>query len=665
MSDQIGRQPQRGKISIPLRPFTQGIIRNVSPTMVPIGALYDVNGFLPTTSGLTRRQGFSILESVDPVDETRYDYIDSFTNDDGSKTTFCVAGGKFYELAGSVFLERPCIYDNADDSPTSTIEALDNTISIIGTNTTFSTASIQTGDILVVDPTGTPREYTVDTISNDLNLTVSELITPAIAPGTDFYIRRLLYPAPEWQITIERIDRILYICTGTRPLMGYDIDNPDRVQPIDFDRNFIPKTIFVFNDRLWCGNIYIPSDYPGNTNPSRWITYRISWSKIIPDSGYTPAVTGAVDLDPLEHFVDLIDIGGEISGLEILGAYLAVFFEFGLYYGRETQVPGDTLPLAFEAINSGDRGILQPGAVTVTRNGIFFVSTDNVYFLGENLKVVAISEAIDEVMFRPEILATRYKIHNFKEANGLVIGAGFNENTYDEFWVYNLHTKAWTRFTYSSAYFNIFTIGSRLTYANYPDGQIYGVEPPGQNDGALGQPLPDSPALGTLVPIQPPIDLPQYPLTDYTLENAIYAGESSVQTNDRFYVTVGPYILVLNADADTDQDGAPIYCLLETGDFDFGRPDQNKTVYRVALRLYATAPVDIQFHVEGSLDSGQTWWDLCDLWIFEGGKEGKSNFQFTGSAPRLRLTSQSLTSQYEIVEVTLEVKGRGKQFSDT
>ena len=83
------------------------------------------------------------------------------------------------------------------------------------------------------------------------------------------------------------------------------------------------------------------------------------------------------------------------------------------------------------------------------------------------------------------------------------------------------------------------------------------------------------------------------------------------------------------------------------------------------MEIYATAPVDIQFHVEGSLDSGQTWWDLCDLWIFEGGKEGKSNFQFTGSAPRLRLTSQSLTSQYEIVEVTLEVKGRGKQFSDT
>ncbi|GAG89492.1 unnamed protein product [marine sediment metagenome] len=162
-----------------------------------------------------------------------------------------------------------------------------------------------------------------------------------------------------------------------------------------------------------------------------------------------------------------------------------------------------------------------------------------------------------------------------------------------------------------------------------------------------------------------PVDLPQFPLSTYTASNAIFAGEGGTQSNDRFYATVGPYILVMDPRNITDQNNAPVYCRFETGDFDFGRPDQNKTLYKIALRIFNQAPTDIQYHVQGSLDSGRTWWDLCDLWIFAGGKEGKSNFQFTGSAPRLRLTSNTICTPYEIIEATIDVKGRGNQFSDT
>ena len=121
----------------------------------------------------------------------------------------------------------------------------------------------------------------------------------------------------------------------------------------------------------------------------------------------------------------------------------------------------------------------------------------------------------------------------------------------------------------------------------------------------------------------------------------------------------------MDASNTTDQNSAPVTCLLETGDFDFGRPDRNKTLYKVALRLYEQAPADIKFHVQGSIDSGLTWWDLSDLYIFANGKEGKSNFQFTGSAPRLKLSSNTVCTPYEIIEVTLDVKSRGRQFSDT
>lgn len=665
MSDNM-QGAQRDRINIPLRPFTRGMILNVSPTMLPAGAVVDANGFIGSTSGLSRRGGMDVLDTFDPPPVSRYDYINSFINDDGTKTTYAIADGKFYELAGTTFLERPCEYTSADDTPTaSTVSGTAGTTAVVGTDTTFNIREIATGDLITIDPSGANTTYTVDVVASDgLSVTVLESIE-ADFTAVDFTVQRLLYPAPEWQITVARIDRILYICTGTRPLLGYNIDFPDKVIPIDTERPFIPKTIMVFNDRLWCGNIFIPSDFPSNTVPNRWYTNRVCWSTILPESGYAPTTIGAVDINPLRNFNDLIEIGGEISGLSPLGSYMAVFFEYGIQYGRETQVPGDTLPLAFDIIPSGRRGVLQPGAITSTKNGLFYVSTDNVYYLGINLQVLPMADAVDPELFRPQILNTRYKIENFNEVAGLIIGCGYNEDSYDEFWVFNLHTKAWTRFEYACSYFNTFTIGSRLTFSDYSDSQIFGVEPPGVNDDALGNILPESPILGTQVPIQPPVDLPQYALTAYTDSKAIFSGESSEQTNDRFYATVGADITVMGADLETDQDNAPVSCLIETGDFDFGRPDQNKTVYKMAMRIFNIALVNISYHIEGSLDSGVTWWDLGNMILYSGGKEGKCNFQFTGSAPRFRLTSNSVCPAYEIIEVTLDVKGRGKQFSDT
>ncbi|GAG89489.1 unnamed protein product, partial [marine sediment metagenome] len=143
---------------------------------------------------------------------------------------------------------------------------------------------------------------------------------------------------------------------------------------------------------------------------------------------------------------------------------------------------------------------------------------DSVFYLGENLQLQSISESVNELLFRapggladPEdpdnndhlgILNTRYKIAHLTEASGIVIGCGYNEDSYDEFWAFNLDTKAWTRFMYACSYFNVFTIGSRLILNDYPDGQIFGVEPPGRNDTWDGTELWESPPIPTLVPVQ-------------------------------------------------------------------------------------------------------------------------------------------------------------------
>jgi len=704
MSDEanVDRRATQQRQTIPFRPL-KGIHKNVSTTGVPPGAFTDVEGFMPSEVGLVRRFTFTTAEVIFP-EITRWDYLDSFINDDGSKVTYGIGDGKFYELAGSGFVERPNHYPNAQSVYTGPIAVTAGNQNVLGSAGTkwLSDGGIVRGDLIHVESSG--EVLTVDSVTAEDTIRVFE-IPATSAAASDYYIERLMKPAVEWAIKVVRLDRYLYICTGQNTIMIYDIDNPEFIytwwekskilgiigtgpgqHPVPTAPNFIPKVIEAFKDRIWTGNIY--SDVETHLYPSR-----VSWTPILAPTYFYPEL----------QYNDLVMIGGEIGSLNILGNFLMIYFEFGVQYGRETAIPGDVFPLAFDLVDTGRRGALQPNAVCSAVAGNFFVSTDNVYFIGSNLQTTPIADNVQTVMFRSGLLKTAYKIIAMTEADGLVVGASTYEGSYEQLWVFNYTTKEWTHLDISADLIATFAIGARYVFSDYPEGQIYSgaTEDYGgpcneqiwdtsrassapyyftnydvQNDDMSNGLAKEDPAGGnliidtTLVPIYGVIDslggdeTRKSLLTEFTDCILIYGYTSGVVSSNRFFITTGKFIHSYLNDAPTDYDGTPAHCLMETGDLDLGIPDTYKTFYKVGMRLHERAPARLEFRIESSDDSGETWYAMGRLIVNANGKEGRCNFIHTGSASRFRITSTSESLAYIVTELTFDVRIRGHQFGD-
>jgi hypothetical protein len=677
--------------TIPLRPLL-GIHQNVSPTLVPKGAFRDLEGWVVSDIGLIRRSGFQLIEE-EPPDIIRWDYLDSFIDDNGKKITFGIGSGVFYTIAGDGFSPSPNTYDTGTASASTTSRLITGTV---GTTFWESEGGLARGDTITF--TGSGLTYTIDTVGGDESITVLE-IPDAIETDEAYVINRLMTPAADWAIQVVRLDRILYIVTGKNTVMCFDLDNPGKVNTwfeqlggtVPPTPNFIPKCIAVFKNRIWTGNIF--SDQDGIWHPTR-----VSWTPILNPLNFAP--------DAL--FTDLVTIGGEIGCVRELGNLLMVYFEFGVQFGRETQIPGDTFPLGFDIAETGRRGVLQPNAVTPARGGHFYVSTDNIYYISQNLQVTPVADEVKEGLFGPNVDKAHYKIMNFYEAEGIAVASTERAGEYDTIWAFNFDQKEWGKFSIVADYVAVFALGSRETYANYPDGQIYGADPNSpcgeydwlppdyttrdpatqyfnqylvqswnggtdMSNGWADIGADPTPPVGPYTPyttvplysVDPPgTDADSHVFTNYTFCKSIYGGSSNISANDRFYITGGRYIYVYTFDKATDQGGSSIQAIMETGDFDLGLADTYKTWYQIAIRVSNRAPQRITYKVSTSDDSGLSWYNMGNLVIPEGGKEGRCNFLHTGSATRFRLTATSDVIQYLVTELTLNVRLKSRQFSD-
>lgn len=705
MSDEVeaDRRATRSRQTIAMRPI-RGIHRNVSTTAVPSGAFTDAQGYMPSELGLVRRFSFQTPGITFP-DIIRWDYLDSFINDDGTKVTFGIGDGKFYELAGTGFIERPNHYPNINSTHPAgklVVTVGSNIVAGDAGSDFLTDAGLIQGDKIHVLSSG--EILTVDVVLSDTEIRVFEYPLTAAA-ASDYYIERLMYPAVEWAIKVVRLDRYLYICTGDNTIMIYDIDNPSYIStwweksrelgiigtdpgqfPEPVDPNFFPKAIEVFKDRIWIGNIKSELN-------DKLYSSRVSWTPIFAPTYFLPE----------SQYVDLVAVAGEIGSLNMLGNFLMVYFEFGVQFGRETAIPGDVFPLAFDVIETGKRGALQPNAVSSGVSGNFFVSTDNVYFIGSDLNTQSISDAVSEMMFSEDKIKTAYKLISLSEAEGLVVGASTYEGAFEELWVFNYTTKEWTRIEISADFIASFAIGSRQVYSDFPEGQIYSGatdEHGGPcNDGvwdttrAASAPYyftnydtqvddmsnglaKDDPIGGTLtpgttfVPIYGVINSlgdneSRYAeLSDFTICDLTYGFTTGIVSSNKFFITTGKFIHVYDKVQPLDYDGSPANALIETGDLDLGIPDTYKTFYKVAMRLHNQAPDRIEYRLYSSDDSGITWYAMGRLVINAGGKEGRCNFIHTGSASRFRLVSVSPVSYYIITEITFDVRLRGRQFGD-
>ena len=682
MSDyDIGNQAER--VSVPIRPL-QGIYQNTPQNMLPPGGFTNIDGFISSTEGLVRRAGLTELQITFP-DITRWDLLSSFIDDSGVKITYGLGDGKFFYLAGSGFVEIPNYYPSIGADLASVITVTAGNRAITGSTETLwlTNSGVVPGDQLEVGG----EFFTVSKINSETELIVEEVPQTDYTDAT-YKIHRLLKPATEWALQTARLDRYVYIVTGRNTVFVFDIDDYSLIltywekasqkgitlESNPNQRNFIPKTMEVYRDRVWLGNI--KSDETG-----RLYSTRISWTPIL----------NPLDFRVERYYVDLIGMGGEISCLRILGNLLIVYLEFGLQFGRDTSVPGDTLPLAFDDIESSNRGVLQPDAVASTMDGHYYVSTDNVYYLTQDLNITAIGDPVSPLMFTPDNLNTRYKAINFTDISGIMIGSSTQDGAFDNIWVYNYLTKQWTRFGITADTLNLLAIGSSLTFQDYGDDQIFSADPSAPCNSGTWDTTRDpatqfytnidvqvddvsngydavATAIGTAVPLYDYDDTVVGSRTisaeSYTDCQLTFQGTSAISLNNKIYTTNGNRIYMFDYTTTIDLGEGPVTILLETGGFDFNMPERYKTYYKMTVRVRFAALYELKFHLQASNNSGVTWYDLGDIIIPAGGKEGRCNFLHTGSAARFRLTSDSPTTPYTLGEMTLDVRTRGRQFGD-
>lgn len=374
---------------------------------------------------------------------------------------------------------------------------------------------------------------------------------------------------------------------------------------------YIPTCITFFRDRLFIGQI--------QNDASSFPRQRIRWSNVTPN----------YDTFDTSDYLDLPYTNGAIWRLVPFSQTLVAFLDDAIFMGRITSSPD--LPVYFEQMETGGVGLVGMRALTGWLDRIFFVGRNNVYELTTK-GIRAIGDPVMGDLLQG--LGSYPLAHTvmYTDTGGEKIGVALSLNgtDLDEIWEMDLATGAWSRLTLPTplGFIKETALSFPITLGNYGTGVTIG--------DALGS------------------------FGDYTTDigqKRLYFGGGT-----------GSYDFGFLADLDgstgTDFTGLPVQGSFETGDMDLNLPNTRKRWTRLSMKvekqLGATAN-PITFKVKGSVDRGQSWKNLGTLTIAAGNDEGKLTFRMTGSMLRLKVTETSINPPFQIVDMILRVKARGRE----
>ena len=485
---------------------------------------------------------------------------------------------------------------------TGTITATAANTTITGSGTLWDTdGHLQEGDVIVLDLDGSgngPEELIVDSITDDTHLEVKVAPASSHAAGSDYEIRRAFKTAEGRYVdAVVTADNKIMFVDGTRIMYSYDGTDFEEASSA---ATVIPYSITYFRDRLFFGQVKI-----GATE----YRYRIMWTE-----------PGVFDVIPTTNYLDLPYQAGDIIDLEVMGNQMVAFFADSIYIGIPSQIP--TLPVYFQRLATGNVGLVGMKAATQFFDSLFFVGSDNIYHLS--------TQGIQPI--GTPILKQTIKESNFKERIYAVTDAlksrivfGFTKDSYiEELWVYDYRSKAWGMEELSCDSLSVVSIFEGYTIDSLDDLQV-------------------NMTIDLLDNYFPSIDSMTYSkVGDYNLYPTI---------DNRVHYFVNQT---------TDATGS-IVSIIETQDYDLGKPGFLKTFSGLSLKLENSITTDLTFTVEGSLNRGDSWTSLGTLSIDAGDTEQKVDFKLTGSLGRFRITSSTDNLLYIVNEIVLKIKLRGKE----
>jgi hypothetical protein len=156
--------------NIPVRPLNKGMMSDLPPNSLPMGAFSTIQNYFPTPKGLKRRPGFSYYAGGNRVGSGDWPFIDlaPLWKTDGTNMGCLLTSRYFYHISGfSAPSVRYWTY------ATGYVSNSGAAVTGYGTQWALAASRIIAGDILVFDADGTPEYATILSVDNDYTITLS------------------------------------------------------------------------------------------------------------------------------------------------------------------------------------------------------------------------------------------------------------------------------------------------------------------------------------------------------------------------------------------------------------------------------------------------------------------------------------------------------------
>lgn len=587
-------------VNVAIRPLNKGMILNLPTTALPSGAGVRADNFIVHTEGLYRRPGYEAFAANDQAETLDIPLYDIATGWNSSGVQAAVVIGSKYVNDITIYGGlSPVVWSYSVGAVK--ISGVYVSSRSASTNWLTTTNELQAGDLFQISDGSHIVEISSITTSNQLVL----LSAPATSYSSVAYnIRRTFNPTTSYLVDWTAADYKIIFADGSRFLYYYkDSAFGDYASGVT---DYKPKCVVFFADRIWIGNIIESGAH---------YRQRIRWSSATDRTSFAAA-----------DYLDLPYSAGGIRRLVPLGDMLIAYLDDAVWYGRATNYTD--LPYAFNRLETGGRGLVGTKAICSWLNSHYWVSQDDVFVTNVNGTVEAIgSPVVKETIRKCDNLSYVYVVPDPQNDS---ICFGFPETSTEiaKIWRYEYKAKAWSYDSVQATMLANPTID--LSYS-WDDMVTYlGASDTWTDGGALIATWDDARAGATL---------------------------------RRLYYSYDGRLRKLSDTGSSDPGGAAINAVFDSADYDFGEPGLDKTVLSLSARIErAEGTTDaIDLTVYGSGNRGTTWKSLGTIALAAAKDEGIVTFRMTGSIFRFRLACSTECGPFTITEVTLRVRGRGKE----
>lgn len=359
---------------------------------------------------------------------------------------------------------------------------------------------------------------------------------------------------------------------------------------------------------------------------------RLRWSSATDNTEFSP-----------DDYVDFTGSQGAIMTLRNIEDYIFVALEDGVAVGQPWGVDGAlSTPWVFRPIASGGAAPCGPRAIVSVPSGLIFVGSDDLYTFSPLKRTEKGDYSVEQVKCpvrdlivghpRTDKILLRYDPFNSR----ILVALPQTNTTYNDILSWCLSNNEWSHRGLSFAFTALNLFSSHIAESW---------------DDWLGDNRSwDSAAL-------------QKSWMAFTMG---YSSIGFVAVDDRGV----PYYATRDSGVDRHVDltagvvnALPVTRIFETADYDLGIPDDDKTVYKLSMRLRSDLErVDpIRVLLYGSTTKGRAWKALGTLLWRPEDDEAEVHFRLKGNVVRFRFVTSSAVPRWTLEEFVMRLRASGHQ----